>query len=119
MSLVNEGKAILSLINKAANRELYEKLMEYLDKVFALTSERASLQEDNVKVRAELSKVAEQLAFSKKLTLREEAYWVDEDPHPYCMRCWDKDKAPIRLKKIHGRSQCPECEVIFNTPSWS
>lgn len=118
MSLIDEGKALLSLTNKAVNRELYEKLVEYLDKVFNLTMERAQIQEDLSKARVIIADFEGKLAFSKKLSLREEAYWIDGDGHPFCMRCWDKHREAIRLKKVIGGGQCPECNVIFRIACW-
>lgn len=117
MGLIDEGKSILSLVNKAANRELYERLMEYLDRVFELQGERAKLQEDLQKAGAEIKNLEGSLAFSKKLVVGYNSYWTEDGDGPFCFGCWDGHKRVSRLKThpMHlGWKDCPVCKATYS-----
>ena len=112
MSMIADGKKLLSLVNKVASRELYEKLVEYLDKVYELTRERGSLGEDLRSKKAEIAKLKEDLAWSKKLVQREEAMVIEGDSKSpvYCMICWHDQGKVIPLKGIVDGGECGVCK---------
>lgn len=112
MSLIDEGKSVLNLINKAANRELYDAMIGYLDKVFELTMERAKLLEQVQAAEKRSKELEEAMAFSKRLSPGQNAYWTEELDYPYCSGCWESKKLAVRLV-IDWRHDytCPICRV--------
>lgn len=114
MGLIEEGKSILDLVKKVQNRELYEKLSEYLDKVFSLTGDKVILQQqlaDSVKRTEELEAA---LAFKGKVRRVEEVLQVVDDPTRFiCMTCNEKDNKAYTLVDHGIRRQCPVCKNLF------
>lgn len=114
MGLIEEGKSILELVKKVQNRELYEKMSEYMEKVFNLTSDKIILQEQLADAGKRAEQLAAALEFKGKVKRVHEVLQVVDDPTRFiCMTCNEKDHKAYTLV-VHGStSQCPVCKRFY------
>lgn len=114
MGIIGEGKDLLNLINKGVNRELYEKLSEYLDKVMSLQLERGELQESLRAAKSRVAELEELVRFKGKLTRVHHSLKVAGENRFICILHWEKENQAISLLDYGDfRWYCPACKAIY------
>jgi hypothetical protein len=111
MSIVENVKEIADLVKKVGDRELYRKILELEEAVFALSRENRELKDS-------CESLKEKLAFSAKLTHRHPLYYVQDDLVPFCPRCWESEQQAIHLIGQNEAYECPQCYRYFHKESW-
>lgn len=99
MSILENLKEAVTLVQRIDNIELYRKILDLQAEVLALVQENTELKQK--------ARITEELAF------RNNSYWR-EDKGPFCSRCWDADGKLVRLV-VRGpyHPQCPNCDNFF------
>jgi len=111
MSAIPTYKDIIDLIKKGATIEAQEQIM-------ALREAAMNLQDENHMLRETLKGLEAALAFKDGLQFVAPFYFKEGDGHPFCSRCWEKDRAGIhvgpRITKgyVHVRV-CPQCKSDY------
>jgi hypothetical protein len=130
MSVYETAKEALKLVDKAANLELYQKLVD----LQAQAVEQSGQILEQAKTIEEKDKRIEQLedALTMKgnMKCQHSAYWhINESGNildgPYCSKCWDIDHLLCRLVQAPtfpsgaGHSwewiQCQKCKAPFRS----
>ena len=111
MSILGNLKEVGSLLLKAGNMELYEKIVELQGAV-------AAEQEEKEALRARIAELERIFDISDRLSFSDNRYWLDTDGDregPFCSRCWDVDRNLVRL---HDTSPGPSAQAqTFHCPS--
>jgi hypothetical protein len=107
MGIIDNFKDVFKVADTVNNLELYKKLSELQNAVFALEEENRALKE-------ELRHRDEQRDISGRLLPRDNAYYLDDGKQldgSFCMRCWDVDRKLVRerLGATPGTHFCVEC----------
>jgi hypothetical protein len=101
---------VLSIVDKAANHDLYIKLVDLTDRIVALSDENNQLK-DEKKSLSDLLKLRAEVMYEHPFC------FVGEDSVPHCSRCWEADQITVHLYGPHhlkgspgtGMS-CPKCK---------
>ncbi len=111
MGIVENVKEIAELAKKYNDDELNQKILDLEGHILALITQIHSLEE--------VSKESEKtLTLIKKMQFKKPFYFQEDDPIPFCPRCWEKEKNPVHLlgpvKVSTGmRFGCPSCKEYF------
>jgi hypothetical protein len=111
MSAIPGYKDIVDLIKKGATFEAQEKIMELREACMTLENEVHTLKKT-------VRDLEEALRFKEALSFQPPFYFMKDDAHPFCPRCWEKDRRGIHIGPeehhfpIYFR-QCPECKHKF------
>jgi hypothetical protein len=108
MGILDTVKDVASLVQKADNIELYQKILELQIQIMGLL-------EDNHSLRSELRNRQERSRFENGLEFRNNMYWhrlgPDKVDGPFCSKCWDAAEKAVRLQRLTGGMMwCPHCE---------
>ena len=103
MSILDDVKNTVSIIQKIDNIELYRKILD-------LQSEIIALVEENRLLKAAAS-------IHKDLEFKKEAYWkrygTESQDGPFCPKCWDVNQKLVRMLRREGYyPTCPECKTF-------
>ena len=129
MSLYDAAKDALSLVDKAANSELYQKIVDLQQQAADLSNQLFEQRQLIEEKENKIGQLGEALVIKGKLTFKNSAYWtIDEAENivdgPFCTKCWEVDHTLSRLINgiILGKSgshwthvQCPNCETAFRS----
>jgi hypothetical protein len=107
MGIIDSFKDVFKVADTVNNLDLYKKLSELQNAVFAL-------EEENRELRDELRHRDEQKDVAGRLRTRDNAYYLDDGKildGPYCMTCWDADRKLIRERSgaTPGTHFCAFC----------
>jgi hypothetical protein len=91
------------------NADLYKKLGETQNAVFAL-------EEENRNLKDELREIKAQKEIDDELQPDDNAYWRikgGKRDGPFCMRCWDVDRKLVRERAgaTAGTHYCSDCHM--------
>jgi len=111
MSVLENVKEVADLVKKLGDVELYRKIVELEEEVFALSR-------DNRELKDQVAKLEQKLSFSSKLAHRPPLYYADDDPVPLCPRCWETENKAIHLVGENEAFECPQCYHYFHRESW-
>lgn len=83
--------------------------------------EAIQVTQDNVQLRAEILELREVFRWTGSLVFDGSVFWEETDAGkvgPYCPKCWQVDKKPIRLTTYFPDyfGKCPGCENAFPKP---
>lgn len=111
MGVIDNLKEIAHLVKKFHDAELNQKIDAFEREIVELTLQIGSLEDEN----AELKRI---LSLIQKMRFKKPFYYQGDDPVPFCPRCWEKEKKPVRLygpvKVTAGlRYGCPRCKEFF------
>lgn len=109
MGLIDNFKDLFKAAEVVNNADLYKKLGETQNAVFALEQENRNLKD-------ELRAIREQQAIDDELQPADNAYWRIKDGKrdgPFCLRCWDVDRKLVRERAgaTAGTHYCPDCSI--------
>lgn len=101
MSLVEDFKETVKIIQKIDNLDLYKKILD-------LQSEVMDLMEENKLLKSQLQN-------KELLIFQDSAYWTKKEDDkldgPFCPRCWDYESKLVRLISHTGyHPKCPQCK---------
>ncbi|MGH7514762.1 MAG: hypothetical protein ACREOQ_17790 [Gemmatimonadales bacterium] len=108
MGIVETVKDVATLVQKADNIELYQKILELQGQIMSLLEESHGL-------KAELRDYRDRLRFEGGLEFRDNMYWhrqaEGEADGPFCSTCWDTEAKAVRLQRMKDKSLwCPKCQ---------
>lgn len=111
MGVIESLKEIADLVKKFNDDELNRKIVDLEGEIVELTLQIGSLEEENEELKRTLSLI-------KKMRFKKPFYFQEDDPVPFCPRCWEKEKKPVHLigpvKVATGlRYGCPNCKDFF------
>ena len=111
MGIVSNAKEIADLVKKLGDIELYRKIVELEGEIIELTGENHALE---TRVR----ELTATLTTSQEIIFKEPFYYVEDDPVPFCPRCWEGDKVTIHL--VNGglfegetKFECVQCKHTY------
>ena len=101
-------KNVAEIVRKAENLELYAMLLD-------LYSKALDLQEENAKLKAELSDKSEHQAIAAKVLRHPQPFITLKDDDAglmYCAQCWDSEGKLIQLntEPRPATFTCPKCK---------
>ncbi len=130
MSVYDAAKEALKLVDKAANLELYQKLVDLqaqaVEQSGQLFEQARAIGEKDKRIQ----QLEDALSMKSKIRFEHSAYWqVDESGKivdgPFCAKCWDIDHLFCRLVQAPKPSsadghqwqwiQCQKCKVPFRS----
>jgi hypothetical protein len=111
MGVISEGVALLNLVDKAKNAELYKELGEYITKV-------EQLQKDKDALTGKILDLSDQLRFKGKVEYIAGATFAEGLDQEICPGCADVEHKPVRMQdmNIDGRGMkatCPKCKTTM------
>ena len=111
MGIMENVKEIADLAKKYNDDELDQKIGDLEKHILALMTQIHSLEEASEESERTLSLI-------KKMQFKKPFYFQEDDPVPFCPRCWEKEKNPVHLigpvKVSAGlRFGCPNCKEYF------
>lgn len=80
MSIVPNFKDVVELIKIGSDIEAQEKIMELREYVL-------DIQEQNQKLKSEISELKKLADLSSKLSFKKPFYYIEGDETPYCPKC--------------------------------
>lgn len=89
--MIGDLKEVGSVLQKAGNIELYQKILEVQEKLL-------EYHDQNQELKTRVKELEEALKTKQSLRFEKEAYYAEGDPHPFCSICYDKDQKLIRMK---------------------
>jgi len=113
MSLVENVKDAIRLIQQTDNIDLLKKMMDLQVGIIELSEEGTRLRKEN----QELRNIIE---IEKHLAFREGMYWSEHEgtvEGPYCTRCWDAEHKRVHLHDMgYDMFDCPNCKARHIPP---
>lgn len=111
MGIVDSAKELADLIKKVGDVELYRKIVELEGEIIELTRQTRTQEE-------EIERLKGLVATKEKMVFRKPFYFLENDPQPYCPKCWEVDKIAVHLdgpsEVVAGpRYDCPNCKTYF------
>lgn len=114
MGIIDTFKDVFTLVQKADNIELTNKIIALQTDVLAVFEENRTLKE---KVRL----LDDALELKVKMQFDKDAYWMGdgrtEKDGPYCSRCYDVDRKTVRMGlRFNHYFRCTQCETSVQIP---
>jgi hypothetical protein len=109
MGILDNAKDIAGLIKQVGDIDLYRKIVELQGEIVELSTSHKDLFDENKQLK-------EALEIRGKLTFRKPAYYLEDDPEPYCPACWDDKRKLIHIMSLNKVSypHCPVCGTSYN-----
>ena len=109
MGIVDTLKDVAVLVQKADNIELVKKII-------GLQAEIGAMMEENRALKETARKLEDALELKTKMHFDKDAYWTGagrkEADGPYCPRCFDVDRRPVRMVQQYGNFfRCTQCKT--------
>lgn len=113
MSIISNAKEIADLIKKIGDIELYRKIVELEGEIIELTR-------TNHNLGLQLGALSKTLELKQKLSFKAPFYYAEDDPVPYCPKCWESESKAIHLVnegyfEDHNQTQfsCVPCKHSY------
>ena len=90
MSIIDNAKEIADLVKKVGDIDLYRKIVE-------LQAEVVQLSTRNFELEKKAKDLEDDLHRKQSLAHVRLIYYADDDPIPFCPRCWEIDNKLIHL----------------------
>lgn len=114
MSIIEDAKSVVKLVQQIDNIELYGKILDLQGQIFELVDQ-------NRKLKVDIDSLQEKLKTKAALKFEHNAYWkILQDGSregPFCSRCWDVASNVVRMLQEPGSQyhECPNCRSPLNT----
>jgi|SRR5690625_2462112 len=105
MDIIKGIKEVADVVRKADNIELYRQILD-------LQKEALDLVEENHELKNEIRELKKVPDLQKKLTFKNNAYYLDNDDvadGPFCSTCWDARDMLVRLHDNDYGFICDHC----------
>ena len=113
MSILEDAKTVVSLIQKLDNLELSKKILD-------LQTEILSLYQENLELKTENQSLKEKIQTKEDLEFKTRAYWRKKpsgsSEGPFCSACWDVKQQLVWLHEFPNdprHYKCPACQQTF------
>jgi regulator of replication initiation timing len=94
MSILENARDALSLVQKLGNLELYKQLLD-------LNKELVDVVQENMTLHTRVKELEDSLSIKDALVFRDNHYWLPapegEPDGPFCQVCWDVDRRLVRM----------------------
>jgi regulator of replication initiation timing len=114
MSIIENAKSVVKLVQQIDNIELYKQILDLKDQIFDLV-------EENRNMRDEVRSLQEKLRTKESLKFHFNAYWKENQDGtrdgPFCSKCWDKEEKLVRMVSCPNPQyhECSSCKQPLNT----
>jgi reverse gyrase len=108
MSFIDDIKSVGSVLQKAGNIDIYQKLIN-------IQTEIISLQQENNELKKELNDLKALNEFRENSFVKNDMYYILKNNRregPYCTACLDSKEKLIRLHSYGNAIKCPVCSAI-------
>ena len=112
MSIIDNAKEVVTLVQKLDDIELYRKIVELEGEIIELTRVNRELEE-NIKKYHKNSEVISKLKFDSPF------YITEDGSELYCAKCIESEQLPIHLAKTTELKMrrrvwmCPQCKTEY------
>ena len=111
MSIIDNAKEIALLIKKYNDQDLYQKIVDLRDEIFAL-------KEENMKLKSEIAESLRKKDIGDSLVRVGNCYYKKDDnehKQPFCMACFDYDGKLVNLiaQKSYGNTHTIKCNICM------
>jgi hypothetical protein len=110
VSVIDQAKEIAGLIKKIGDIELYRKIVELEGEIIELTRSKHELEDTK-------SNLEKQLALKKSMVFKAPFFFQENDPVPFCSRCWEKENQLVHMNGFPAREptsfECTGCFVKY------
>jgi hypothetical protein len=113
MSIIDNAKEIADLVKKVGDIDLYRKIVD-------LQGEVVELSTRNFELERKAKDLEDALYRKQSLKHIRLIYYAEDDPIPFCPRCWEIDNKPIHLfgpLEMFGHDgegwQCRACQYDY------
>ncbi|MEO7299224.1 MAG: hypothetical protein ABI042_11690 [Verrucomicrobiota bacterium] len=107
MGALEHVKEIALLVKKYQDQDLYQKIVDLRDEIFAIREENLDLKE-KFKQLNEAADISTQLIRKGNFYNRKTPEGVESGP--YCLACWDGARKLVNVQLFgHGQYQCGVC----------
>jgi Zn finger protein HypA/HybF involved in hydrogenase expression len=109
MSILDDAKELVSLVQKVGDRELYRKIVE-------LEGEIVEMSRKNLGLEQELAKAKSHRAIIDTLRFDSPFYVSDDGKDLYCPRCREVDGFAVHVVRRNMLTLwiCPQCERQYS-----
>ena len=102
-------KEIAALVKKYEDQDLYQRIVDLRDEIFALREENLSLKE-TLKQMQDAADISDDLVREGNFYYRKLA--GGSKAGPYCLACWDGDRKLVSVQLYrYGQYQCGRCQT--------
>lgn len=114
MGVLDSLKDVVTLVQKADNIDLTNKIIALQTDVLAVYEENRTLRDGLLAAKAALEQKA-------RMQFEKDAYWMGdgrtESDGPYCPRCFDVDGKSVRMVlRFNDWFKCLQCETQVQIP---
>ncbi|MDO9465541.1 MAG: hypothetical protein Q7J67_09635 [bacterium] len=107
MGILDHAKELAELIKKYNDQDLYQRIVDLRDEIFALREKNLNLKEELRVIKADRD-VEAQLTKERNVYFRVDPNGTRSGP--YCMMCWDSDRKLVNLtQEDGGYTWCLRC----------
>jgi hypothetical protein len=109
MSLIENIKDGIEVIQKSDNIDLIKQMMAIQTDAWTMSEENRVLKEEN-------NILKDKFKIKEKLIFKDNAYWMEEgdkSSEPFCSGCWDGSQNAVHLHLCGNPAfaTCPSCKV--------
>jgi hypothetical protein len=109
MGALEHVKELAVLVQKYQDQDLYQRIVDLRDEIFALREENLSLKE-KVKEMQDAADISSQLVREQNFYFRKFADGTKAGP--YCLACWDGDRKLVNVQTFsYGQYRFGRCEM--------
>ncbi|OGW84793.1 MAG: hypothetical protein A3C35_05760 [Omnitrophica bacterium RIFCSPHIGHO2_02_FULL_46_11] len=111
MGIIENAKDIADVIKKIGDVELYRQIVNLEGQIIDLTR-------SNRKLENEIERLREITNYKNKLIFKNPFYYLENDPHPFCPKCWEANRSVVHLdgplNVVAGsRYDCHNCKDYY------
>jgi hypothetical protein len=109
MNIIDQAKEIASLVKKYNDQDLYQRIVDLRDEIFAL-------KEENFNLKTSLAEIKKRDDIGSELVRDGNCYYKKSDvdrKQPFCMACYDYDGKLVNLilKSPDGYRTTIQCNI--------
>lgn len=121
MGIIETAKEVVSLVQKADNIDLTNKILELQNQLLELVQNGWDKQKEIELLRRQMEELKNEKSVREELTFAHNAYWrgpaEEKGNGPYCANCWDQRTRLARM--LHNGdhlSHCPSSRTVLELP---
>jgi hypothetical protein len=106
MSILEDAKEVAKAVQEINNLDLYKRVLN-------LHSDIIGLVEENNRLRDENRELVKTIDLKKKMHFRSPYYWQEDDPVPFCPKCWEGKTLPAHVMGVESGKKYVQCGEYF------
>jgi hypothetical protein len=113
MGLLESSMEVLKLAGKIANPELVQAATKANIEALELSTKNLELQKSITDLDKKVAELEAKLVLVGEVFRKGDFVYRENDPDPYCSRCWDVDRRLVHIMKggLGTRPTCPQCKT--------